>query len=67
MAANGCCIEHKIYRLKTISTPGSTLTQTRSFCTWLDQEMWVAQNPHLDHAHSAPFVFCSTKCLGNYL
>ena len=66
MAANGRCIERKIYCLKTISTPGSTLMQTRSFCAWLDWEMQVAQNPHLDHAHSAPFAFCSTKRLGVY-
>ena len=64
MAANGRCIERKIYHFKTISTPGSTLTQTRSFCAWFDREMQVAQNPHLDHAQSAPFVFRSTKRLG---
>lgn len=64
VAANGCCIERKIYCFKTILTPGSTLTQTRSFCAWFDREMRFAQNPHLGHTQSAPFAFRSTKRLG---
>ena len=64
VVANGRCIQRKIYRFKTISKRGSTLMQTQLFCVWLDQEMWVAHNPYLDHVQSAPFAFYSTEGLG---